>query len=339
MQHPTVQQNLAVNTNSIYYNASCWQGWPDVNNCVQWWENKTSGYLMMESNNVPPYYVPAYCPFGIGQGYCQSPTQGNSTECAPFDGQVCPCVPGSASCPENTTNAGDVMVATYQFFMFPLNPDPTLADRPLHMYNNSALTNGNAYQVIGAMNNGVQIKGPAEANGYNVDTSLIPLPCGGHVTPPVGPGPVYHYHKAADCIDNIEDGFNRIGVAADGFGIYGYENTPVDECHGQFGPIDSLGTIAYHYHTAGVYNIPGSPHKPYYMGCLGPSKGKCSSTVNKNYDGGANWCGEGCGTDLCVAPGTNKKALVAYLDKFANGTEWLSQFTINCDMESKSPLC
>ena len=47
--------------------------------------------------------------------------------------------------------------------------------------------------------NGIQIKGPAEANGFNVDTSHIPLPCGGHVTPPVGPGPLYHYHKAADC--------------------------------------------------------------------------------------------------------------------------------------------
>ena len=48
------------------------------------------------------------------------------------------------------------------------------------MYNNSALQTGNSFQVIGAHLNGVQIKGPAEANGFNVDTSLIPLPCGGH---------------------------------------------------------------------------------------------------------------------------------------------------------------
>merc|ERR1719506_24826 len=120
--------------------------------------------------------------------------------------------------------------------MFPLKPDPTRDDRPLHMYNNSALTNGNAYQVIGAMNNGVQIKGPAEANGFNVDTSLIPLPCGGHVTPPVGPGPVYHYHKAPDCIDNVGEAHSRLGWAADGHGIYGYDaGSPVDECHGHFG--------------------------------------------------------------------------------------------------------
>lgn len=325
---------------SVINNATCWQGWPDVTSCVQSWENRSSGYLMVESNNVPDFDVPAYCPFGVGQGYCQSPTQGNSTDCAPFRGKVCPCEPGSKGCPANTTSAGDVMVPSYQLFMIPLNPDPTLEDRPLHMYNNSALTSGNSYQVIGVMNNGVQIKGPAEANGYNVDTSLIPLPCGGHVTPPVGPGPIYHFHKAPDCLDNVNDGFHRLGTAADGFGIYGYENTPLDECNGQFGPIDVEGTIAYHYHARGVYNLPNTPHKPYYMGCLGPSKGRCNETVSEEYDGGANWCGEGCGADLCVAPGTSKQGLVAYLDRFTGaGTRWLSRFTINCDMESDSPVC
>ena len=34
------------------------------------------------------------------------------------------------------------------------------------------LGSGNSYQVIGAHLNGVQLKGPAEANGFNVDTSL-----------------------------------------------------------------------------------------------------------------------------------------------------------------------
>merc|ERR1712216_303776 len=258
--HPQLKQ-AQVNSDSIWNNATCWKDWPNVPNCVQWWENHTAGYRMMESNNVPGYYVPPYCPFGIGQGYCQSPTAGNSTECAPFEGKVCPCVPGSAGCPSNTTDAGDVMVATYQFFMFPLHPDPTDPLKPLHMYNNSALTNGNSYQVIGAMNNGVQIKGPAEANGFNVDTSLIPLPCGGHVTPPVGPGPVYHYHKAPDCLDDLQPQASghpaRIGYAADGFGIYGYDDTAVaDECNGHFGGVDEKGTIEYHYHATGVYNLP-----------------------------------------------------------------------------------
>lgn len=336
--HPMLKQAKS-RPDSIINNKTCWSSWPDVHNCVQSWVNQTTGYLMVESNNVPDYYVPPYCPYGIGQGYCQSPTVGDSTDCPPFKGKVCPCVKGTKGCPENTTDAGDVMVPTYQFFMFPLNPDPTRGDRPLHMYNNSALTNGNAYQVIGAMNNGVQIKGPAEANGYNVDTSLIPLPCGAHVTPPVGPGPVYHYHKAPDCFADVGDGYEQIGVAADGFGIFGYENTPLDECHGQFGPIDNKGTIAYHYHASAVYNLPNTPHRPYYMGCLGPSKGRCNSTVSEEYDGGANWCGEGCGHDLCVAPGTNKRALIDYLNKFTDGTKWLSQFTVNCDMAFHSPVC
>jgi hypothetical protein len=65
-------------------------------------------------------------------------------------------------------------------------------------YAKTALTNGNTYQVIGAHLNGVQLKGPAEANGFNVDLTLIPLPCGGHVTPPVGPGPVYHCEENKD---------------------------------------------------------------------------------------------------------------------------------------------
>ena len=101
--------------------------------------------------------------------------------------------------------------------------------------------------------NGIQIKGPAEANGYNVDTSLIPLPCGGHVTPPVGPGPLYHYHKAADCETIQEPGEHGplIGYASDGFGIYGfgdYWGMPVvDECHGHFGIVPETGVSFFCY--------------------------------------------------------------------------------------------
>merc|ERR1719502_119958 len=215
LQHPAVVEAKATGK-SIWFNETCWKSWPDVTNCVQWWTNETAGMRYAESNNVPEYAVPPYCPFGIGQGYCKAPSQGNSSECDPFPGLLCPCDPGTdPSCPANTTAAGDVMVPTYELFEFPLRPDPTDASKPKHMYDNSALTNGNAYQVIGAMYNGVQIKGPAEANGFNVDTSLIPLPCGDHVTPPVGPGPL-------------------VGFASDGHGIYGFGDAtgaPVlDEC-------------------------------------------------------------------------------------------------------------
>ena len=33
-------------------------------------------------------------------------------------------------------------------------------------------------------------------------------------------------------------------------------------------------------------------------------------------DFGANWCGEGCGYDVCVQPGTDPEAFLMYLDKF-----------------------
>jgi hypothetical protein len=226
------------------------------------------------------------------------------------------------------------LVPYYQLFKFPLNPDPTSSTKPMHMYNNTALTTGNGYQVIGAHLNGVQLKGPAEANGFNVDTSLIPLPCGGHVTPPVGPGPGYHYHKAADCQNISTPGTHGplIGFAADGFGIYGYGDyagEPVlDECHGHFGKVPDRDGVVYHYHASDEYNLPGKPHRPYYMGCMGPSKGKCNTTVSKDYDSGANWCGQGCGFDICVQPGTPKTGLDSYLDKFG-GAKWLDGFTVN----------
>ena len=89
-----------------------------------------------------------------------------------------------------------------------------------------------------------------------------------------------------------------------------------------------------------VFNLPGEPHKPYYMGCQGPSKGKCATTVDPEFDNGANWCGQGCGYDLCVQPGTSHAALVAYLGKYnpvgsgaplgpAGAEAWLKKFSVN----------
>ena len=217
--------------------------WPAVKSCAKW--SVDGSWRVLESNNVPPFYVPPYCPFGLGEGYCASPAQGNSTDSAPFMGLRCPCVPNATAaleegvgdspgpgtgitCPEETGRTGDVLVPAFQYFRFPLHPDPTEASKPRHMYDNDALKTGNTYQVIGAHLSGVQLKGPAEANGFNVDTSLIPLPCGGHVTPPVGPGPVYHFHKSPECmadqfpISRAAQHGPTIGYAADGFAIHGY---------------------------------------------------------------------------------------------------------------------
>lgn len=316
-------------------NESCLaQLWPNVSACAEWYVD--GDLRVLESNNVPPYDVPPYCPFGIGQGYCQSPTQGDSTDCDPFRNLTCPCTGSDASCFSTTT--GDVMAVTYQLFEFPLHPDPTNASKPVHMYDNNCLKNGNTYQVIGAHLNGVQIKGPAEANGFNVDTSLIPLPCGGHVTPPVGTGPGYHYHKASDCLDISMPGDHgpMIGYAADGFAIYGFGDvtgSPVlDECHGHFGPTSvNNATVTYHYHASPATNVDGETHKPYYLGCLGPSKGQCQSVgSNPDYDDGANWCGAGCGYDVCVQPGTDEGEMERYLELFtSSATAWLANFTVN----------
>jgi hypothetical protein len=81
--------------------------------------------------------------------------------------------------------------------------------------------------------------------------------------------PLYHYHKAPDCLDEFVEQnkpFSHggtqgkhgglIGYALDGFGIYTFQDiggtAPVlDECGGHFGPVDDddLTTVVYHYHT------------------------------------------------------------------------------------------
>ena len=65
------------------------------------------------------------------------------------------------------------------------------------------------------------------------------------------------------------------------------------------------------------------------MGCLGPSRGMCNNTLNEEFDFGANWCGTGCGYDVCVQPGTDSEAFLMYLDKFPGGRAWLDGLSIN----------
>ena len=77
------------------------------------------------------------------------------------------------------------------------------------------------------------------------------------------------------------------------------------------------------------YNMIGKQHKPYYLGCRGPSKGLCNTTVSEQYDNGANWCGRGCGYDVCVQPGTDTESFYQYLDKFPVGRAWLDGLSIN----------
>ena len=65
------------------------------------------------------------------------------------------------------------------------------------------------------------------------------------------------------------------------------------------------------------------------MGCIGPSKGLCNTTVKEYYDNGANWCGRGCGYDVCVQPGTDPESFYQYLDNFPAGRLWLDGLSVN----------
>eukprot|EP01084_Bolivina_argentea_P033269 61560_1 len=197
-----------------------------------------------------------------------------------------------------------------------------------------------AFQTIGVHEAGIQLKGPAEAEGYNVDAVNIPLKCGGHVTPPIGQGPLYHFHKASTCLMEYNASSTTthsalIGYANDGFGIYGFYDINgikpvVDECNGHFGCLDNeCKQVTYHYHSYNYTYSGSGQFIPYYTGCLGPAKGLCNTTVHQQYDNGANWCGPGCGGyQICVQTGTNTDTLNAYVNSFGK-PNWLKQFTIN----------
>lgn len=278
-----------------------------------------------------------YCPFGKGdpRGYCLP-----AESICPFQGMICP----NQELAKNKSLDGDVVVPIQIYHEFPLRPDPTLESLPNHLYHGAI-----EYQQVGVHLNGVHIKGPSEAEGYNVDTSLIPLLCGGHVTPPVGPGPQYHYHKASTC-DHIETPGEHgplLGYANDGFGIYGFQDidgtTPVvDECNGHFGAVRNsrLDDVMYHYHAHETVTLPSMTFdrqepsfQPYFIGCQGPSKGKCNTTISKApkgmHDLNHNWCGVGCGFEMCVQPGTSNASLGSYLGSFGKSIDWLHNHSLN----------
>ena len=332
---------------------SCFEPYPNLKNCVTD-VVQANGSRVVETNSVPPYAFEPYCPFGAGKGYCFDPP--GSFDCD-WGAMVCP----AQKFARDRNISGDVMMPWYEKFVFPARPDPTVASAPRHIYDDVALVAwadydleddatppqksgpDARYQVIGVHVNGVQLKGPAEAEGYNVDLTGLGLEktCGAHITPPYSlPGAaMYHYHKAASCCHIESPGRHSplIGYANDGFGVYGYADvrgdaSVLDECRGHFGPLDddAPGDVAYHYHAQDVNNTvaSGDGFMPYYLGCQGPAKGLCESQVNWTaHDMGHVYCGDGCGADVCVQPGTRPDALDAYLDAF-NAT-WLAAFTVN----------
>jgi len=345
---------------------NCTAAWPNVSHCVEWWEDDDTRYCL--SNGIPPYEVKPYCPFGVGKGYCM--TGKNHDKCAAFFDWHCPRQNGAP--PE-----GDVPVFYITLYGLPLNPDPTRTLLPLPLYaevinpliwyyndtDDSGRRSGRSRSrwplqqinpftpgddpsggMIAVHINGNNIKGPEEAEGVNIDMSGIPLHCGGHVTPPVGIGPQYHYHKASTCLmddmadiayhaeDTKSSHSDLVAFANDGHGIYGFYDLDgakpvVDECNGHFGCLDDdCSRIEYHYHTFNyTYNGGQDVFTPYWVGCYGPSKGLCSKLNN----GAAPHCGKGCDYEVCVQPGTDKSALDTYLDGYDGGSAWLNKFTVN----------
>ncbi|GMH61353.1 hypothetical protein TrST_g6692 [Triparma strigata] len=299
-----------------------------------------SDYMYVTTNNVPDFYHNPYCPLGIGQGYCV-----DGDESCAFDGYYCG-VEDSVGTSEGFTPYGDVWVPSLGYYKIPLNPNPTRSDRPGDMY--SAIDSGEKSMgpALGfSTQNGVSIQGPNDAGDYNIDEAGFILPCGGHVTPPVdamkmnnmnSAPPLYHFHKAPDCLDAfveqnkpVSHGGTQgqhgelIGYALDGFGIYTYQDVggsaPVlDECGGHFGPTsdDDLTNIVYHYHS--------TTYTPYTLACQGPALGECEGT-----QGGADFCGEGCGSEVCVQPGVKLEDLERYLEGFEDGEGWLEKYTNN----------
>jgi len=369
---------VRANLQSMLATDSCTAPWPNTTNCVEWFTDEVEQVRYVLTNSIPPFLVEPYCPFGVGKGYClpDGATNCSQFQGLTCPGQQGAPPTGDVWTPQIMLYAfplfPDPTNASAPRNLYELNPmtwsydaDSRREDIIDHRDDNDAVRRfafleerdlfgnrrrmssdpspppppNNAFQTTGVHTAGIQIKGPAEAEGFNVDAVDIPLLCGGHVTPPIGAGPLYHFHKASTCLmmANASSGTThsaRIGYANDGFAIYGFydidaKEPTVDECNGHFGCVDdACAEVTYHYHAFNVTYAGEGQFTPYYTGCLGPSKGLCNTTVHAQFDDGANWCGAGCGYEICVQPGTDSDALHKYIASFGDA-QWLSQFTVN----------
>ena len=77
---------------------------------------------------------------------------------------------------------------------------------------------------------------------------------------------------------------------------------------------DGGGGVVYHYHA--------TTYTPYHLACQGPALGACAST-------GTQFCGPGCGAQVCAQPGTDARALEAYVGRF--NASWLERYTTNLE--------
>lgn len=121
---------------------------------------------------------------------------------------------------------------------------------------------------IGILESGSALFNGLDAMGRDAVAYEIQDGCDGH---PQQAG-AYHYHSISSCLDDPATGEHseRLGYAADGFGIYGHHgeegetltNADLDACHGHVGLVewDGVPRLMYHYHATWEY--------PYTLGCL-----------------------------------------------------------------------
>ena len=62
--------------------------------------------------------------------------------------------------------------------------------------------------------------------------------------------------------------------------------------------------------------------KDKHINLQGPSLSRCAETQQ-----GTNYCHPGCGSDVCVQPGTIPDKLREYIAKWEDG--WLDRYTVN----------
>lgn len=326
--------------NSTWWEASAANNWGSCVN-ISFGVDASDGetYRYITTNSVPPYYFNPYCPFGLYSTACAGT---NDTTCGGYCIKDEPCPFPELKCGVSTssgfTEYGDVWVAKVHYTKVPVRGNPTRAEVPADMYQAVGQGAHTCMATTAVHINGNSIQGPNDAGAVSVDVAGFQLMCGGHVTPPVTQGilagePMYHYHKAADCTPEFtahskpidhNGTANRHGLlfayALDGFGIYGYEDlrgeAPVlDQCGGHFGPVqDGAVEVEYHYHA--------TTYTPYHVACQGPSLNRCEETQH-----GASFCGEGCGYEVCVQPGTDPEALRAYVGIW--NTTWLESYSNN----------
>jgi hypothetical protein len=118
---------------------------------------------------------------------------------------------------------------------------------------------------VGYSLDGVAIFNGLDAQGRDAVAYEVQDACAGH---PQQQG-LYHYHGFSPCLHQQAQFGEVLGFALDGFPILGpktndghwIQNAELDECHGQYGPVNIGGTtvMTYHYRFTREY--------PYTVGC------------------------------------------------------------------------